>query len=182
MLLAICDGMGKGTEAQQVSDTAISLIENFYKAGFDNDIILSSVNKLLTITSEDVFSALDICVIDLDLGAADFVKVGAPEGLIKHTLETEVLKSGALPLGILEEIQPTIIKKMLIDTDLIVMLSDGVIDGFDNLDVLNQYINTLKTTNPQTMSEQILDYALKKYKGKPEDDCTVICARTIVRR
>ena len=47
-LLAVCDGMGSGKEAERASESAVSLVENFYKAGFDNELILKSVNRLLT--------------------------------------------------------------------------------------------------------------------------------------
>ena len=176
-MLAICDGMGSGKSAEQTSNLAISLIENFYKAGFDNDIILNSVNKLLSLGSEEVFTALDICVIDLRKSLADFIKVGAPEGYIKNKDSLEIVKTGSLPLGILEEMQPAITKKILLGQDLIIMFSDGVIDSFISRDDFKNYINNLNTLNPQTLAEEILDKALENYKDKPKDDCTVIVAR-----
>jgi stage II sporulation protein E len=176
-LLAICDGMGSGQSAEQTSNLAISLIENFYKAGFDNDIILNSVNKLLSLGSEEVFTALDICVIDLRKSLADFIKVGAPEGFIKNKDSLEVVKTGSLPLGILEEMQPAITKKVLMGQDLIVMFSDGVIDSFMSREEFKNFVNNLNTLNPQTLAEEILDKALENYKDKPKDDCTVVVAR-----
>lgn len=181
VLLAICDGMGSGAEAQKTSDVAISLIENFYKAGFDNEIILSSVNRLLSINSEEVYSALDLCVVDLKSSSADFIKVGAPEGFLKHKTETEILKSGALPLGILEEMKPTIIKKLLDSSDILVMCSDGVLGCYESLENFNVFVNNISTNNPQTIADLILDQALLKCRNQPQDDCTVICARVFPR-
>jgi stage II sporulation protein E len=180
-LLAICDGMGSGEEAERTSNLAISLIENFYKAGFDNDIILNSVNKLLSLGNEEVFTALDICVIDLRKSLSDFIKVGAPEGFIKNKTQTEIIKTGALPLGILEEMQPAITKKALTGEDLIIMFSDGVVDSFNSRDEFKIFVNDTDTINPQTLAEDILDRALENYKDKPEDDCTVIVARVFPR-
>jgi stage II sporulation protein E len=176
-MLAICDGMGSGETAEQTSNLAISLIENFYKAGFENDIILSSVNKLLSLGNEEAFTALDICVIDLRKSIADFIKVGAPEGYIKNKSNLEVVKTGALPLGILEEMQPSITKRALQNQDLIVMFSDGVIDSFTSREEFKNFVNNLDTINPQTIAENILDKALENYKDKPKDDCTVTVAR-----
>lgn len=82
-LLAVCDGMGSGKEAERASESAVSLVENFYKAGFDNELILKSVNRLLTSVNDETFTAVDICVVDLMKGTADFIKLGAPQGLIK---------------------------------------------------------------------------------------------------
>lgn len=181
VLLAICDGMGSGENAQKTSDTAISLIENFYKAGFDNEIILNSVNKFLSIGSDENYSALDLCVVDLKTSSADFVKVGAPEGLIRHKTETEILNSGALPLGILEEMKPTIIKKMMTNDDMIIICSDGVIDSFGSVELLQQFVGNTDTTNPQTLSNLILEEAITKSNKQLKDDCTVVCARVFDR-
>lgn len=181
ILLAICDGMGSGENAQKTSDTALSLIENFYKAGFDNEIILNSVNKFLSIGSDENYSALDLCIVDLKTSSADFVKVGAPEGIIRHKTETEVLSSGALPLGILEEMKPTIIKKMMTSDDIIVLCSDGIIDSFGSIELLQNFVGKTTTTNPQTLSALILDEAIAQSHKQLKDDCTVICARVFDR-
>ncbi|MEG2541369.1 MAG: hypothetical protein RSB59_06355, partial [Clostridia bacterium] len=61
-LFAISDGMGSGEAAYKASRDTISMIESFYRAGFDNSIILSLVNKLLKLNSEECFSSLDISV------------------------------------------------------------------------------------------------------------------------
>ncbi|PKK95997.1 MAG: hypothetical protein CVV59_00855 [Tenericutes bacterium HGW-Tenericutes-4] len=176
-MFAICDGMGSGKEAEQTSNLAISLIENFYKAGFENEIILTSVNKLLSLGNEEVFTALDICVVDLRKSIADFIKVGAPEGYIKNKENVDIVKTGSLPLGILEEMQPAITKKVLVGQDLIVMFSDGVIDSFVSRDSFKNFLNTITTINPQTFAEEILDQVLENYANEPKDDCTVIAAR-----
>ncbi len=181
VLLALCDGMGSGEQAQNTSDTAISLIENFYKAGFDNEIILNSVNRFLSINSEENYSALDLCVVDLNSATADLVKVGAPEGLIKHSGETEILQAGALPLGILEEIKPSIIKKNINSQDMIIMCSDGIVDSFGGIEQLQKFVSLIDTTNPQTMSDEILAKAIELSSKKLKDDCTVIAARIFER-
>ena len=181
VLLAICDGMGAGEKAKQTSDTAINLIENFYKAGFDNDIILNSVNKFLNLNSDENYSALDLCVVDLKTSSADFVKVGAPEGIIKHNVGSEVLQAGALPLGILDEMKPVIDKKFLCASDMIVMCSDGVIDAFGGIENLKNYIDSVDTINPQVLSDLVLKQVMNYSLDQPKDDCTIICARVFDR-
>ncbi|MCL2177525.1 MAG: SpoIIE family protein phosphatase, partial [Firmicutes bacterium] len=83
-MLSVCDGMGSGELARRASNTAITLVENFYKAGFENDLILSSVNRLLSINAEEVFTSVDICVVDLIASKADFIKIGSACGYIKR--------------------------------------------------------------------------------------------------
>ena len=92
-LLALCDGMGSGKFANKTSAMTLGLIENFYKVGFDNEIILDSVNKLLSINNQENYSTLDVCLLDLDKEIADFIKVGAPFGIIKRENNIEIVET-----------------------------------------------------------------------------------------
>lgn len=181
VLLGICDGMGNGQNAKITSDTAISLIENFYKAGFDNETVLSSVNKLLTLNADEKFSAIDLCIVDLNLASADFIKLGSPESILKRKDNIEILCSSALPLGILDEIKPTIIKKLINYEDMIILCSDGVVDSFSSVDEFSIFVNGLETLNPQVLSDAIMERVVQNYNNEMKDDCTVICARVFPR-
>lgn len=178
-LLALCDGMGSGTEAEKISNTAISLVENFYKAGFDNDLILGSVNKLLSSNSDEVFTALDICVVDLFSGAADFIKIGAPCGLIKTANGIEYISSGSLPMGVLEEMKPTITKKALCSGDHLVLFSDGILDAYgDKTEIAKELaVNTL--ANPQLIADKLMNRAMELSENAAKDDMTVIVAKIL---
>jgi len=174
VLMALNDGMGSGEGAQKTSEVSLNLIENFYRAGFDNDIILNSVNKLLTINSEETFSALDICVIDFKKEIIDFIKLGAPVGFIKKDKNIEVIESGSLPIGILEEISPATTKKVVEGDEIIVLVSDGVIENFKGDEKLMDFISNLNSTNPQTICDRIIEECKKE---EILDDCTVLALR-----
>lgn len=176
-MLAISDGMGSGEDAEKISNLTISLVENFYKANFDSEIILSSVNKLVALGNKDNFSALDVCMLDLNSGVADFIKLGACEGYIKHKEETTVIPSGALPLGVLDQIEPKITKTALNNGDFVVLTSDGVADSFNEEESLLDFINNLKTINPQAIAENILERAVLLNSGLPKDDMTVLVCK-----
>lgn len=181
-MLALCDGMGSGENANKSSELAISLVENFYKAGFDNDIILNSVNKLLSINNEESYTALDIGVIDLTNNFADFIKVGAPVGFIKHKTTTDIIQAGALPMGILSEMQPNITKTVLQDGDIIVLVTDGITDAFDSGEKLCNYINNISSLNPQEIADNILDKAVSLNGGVALDDMTVLTCRVYSKK
>ena len=176
-MFALCDGMGSGEKAEKASSLAIGLIENFYKAGFDNDIILSSVNKLLSLNREEVFSALDICVMDLKQGIADFIKMGAPNSFIKHESEISMVESGALPLGIVQDAPPAINKTVLSTGDYVFLCTDGITDSFESNEKLKEFINNLKATNPQTLAETLVEKAVENSGGSAGDDMTVLVAK-----
>ena len=174
VLMALNDGMGSGENAQHTSELSLNLIENFYRAGFDNDIILNSVNKLLTINSEETFSALDIVVIDFKKEIVDFIKLGAPVGFIKKDTNIEIVESGSLPIGILEEISPATTKKVIEGNEIIIMVSDGVIENFKGDEKLVEFLCNLNTTNPQTICDRIIEECKKE---EILDDCTVLALR-----
>lgn len=177
-MVSICDGMGSGESAHNISKLTITLIENFYRAGFDNDIIISSVNKLLSLTEEELFSTIDLCIIDSTKNIYDFIKLGATSGYLKrHRGECEEIKSNGLPVGVLEEIRPHITKKLINPFDMLVFVSDGVSDSFENKCDLGTFILNQDTINPQTLSEEILEKALVLNDNIAKDDMTVVCVR-----
>ena len=176
-LMALCDGMGAGQSAERLSNTALQLIENFYKAGFDNMTILTSVNKFLAYTGEESFSALDICIINLRECSCDLIKLGAPYGIIKHGIESEIIQGGTLPMGILEEAKPAVFRKLLHANDMIILSTDGVTDVFADTENYKAFVNSINTSNPQVMADEIMNYCIKADKNAPHDDMSVICAR-----
>ena len=180
-LLALCDGMGAGTNAHKLSAMTLGLIENFYKVGFDNDTILESVNKLLSINNQENYSTLDVCLIDLENELADFIKVGAPCGVVKQENSVRVIEGGALPIGALDTISPKTTKTTISTKDIVIMATDGITDAFETTESLLEFVSNLATNNPQTIADAILNEAVGLSEMSPKDDMTVLVARTFLK-
>ena len=178
-IFALCDGMGSGEKARLASELSIGIIENLYKAGFNSETIIDCTNNLLTMSATEVFSAIDIGVIDLKNGICDIIKIGAPVGYIKHDNSTEIIQAGALPLGILEELHPSTTKTALCHGDCVIFLSDGVLDAFEDETILQTFVNNFETKNPQTLADAILNEAVHLNRDAPNDDMTVFVVRTL---
>lgn len=178
-MFAICDGMGHGEKASEKSETSVALIENFYKAGFDNEIVLTSVNRLLNLEKDDIFSSLDICTIDLKNGIADFVKMGAANSFVRGEDGCQIISGESLPLGIVDDVHTLTKKFVLRDKDFIIICSDGVTDSFLSDKEMKDFILTIKTANPQEYANMILDRALKNNNGLAIDDMTIIVVKII---
>lgn len=176
-IFAICDGMGSGEKAGEKAETAIGLIENFYKAGIESDIVLSSVNKLMNLEREDIFSSIDICIIDLKDGICDFIKMGASTSYIRGEEGCAIIECSALPAGVLDNAKAITKKVVLKNKDFIVLCSDGVNDCFGSDGEFKDYLLTIKTQNPQEMAEEILQKALSINNGYAVDDMTVIVVK-----
>lgn len=172
-LFALSDGMGSGERAADASKKAISMVENFYRAGFDNAVILSLVNRLLCMSGEESFSSIDISVIDTVTGGLDIIKMGAASTFIRRRDGIEVIACEAPPAGILERAKPLTGRHQLYDGDMVVMMSDGVFDALDEQGVA-EVTEEADTSNPQVLADRLLQAALSR---GAEDDCTVLVMR-----
>ena len=181
-LFALCDGMGSGNSAKKASELSIGIIENLYKAGFKSETVIDCANNFLTMASSDVFTALDVGVLDLKNGILDTIKIGGALGFIKHQDNTEIIDAGALPLGILEELRPSISKTVVSHGDNIILMTDGVLDAFENEEVLRNFINNIEIKNPQTMADKILNEAIHLNNQSPNDDMTVFIVRVLEKK
>ena len=173
VLLAVCDGMGSGVEAAGGANAAMALVESFYTAGVDDGVVLDLINKLLAVRNEECFQALDMCVVNLREGHADFIKLGAPESVIRHTDRIQVVEGGALPLGILENVTPKVSRVPIGAGDMIIMCSDGISETI-GVDGVVRMAEQNPTTNPKTLARLTVEDALFVSE---DDDKTVLCAR-----
>ena len=176
-LVALSDGMGSGENAKNVSSVALSLIESFYKAGMKSELILSTVNKLLSVNTEDSFTALDVSVIDLNVGKADFIKYGSPYGFIINDNGVRIIEAGTLPLGILEDLTPSVCSTALSNGDMILLVTDGISDAFKSSNEIIDFLRKIPAKNPQSLADDVLAEALNLSGGKKCDDMTALAVR-----
>lgn len=177
VMIALSDGMGTGALAHYNSSTTISMIESFYKSGLNNNAILSLVNKLLSTYNQESFTCLDMAMIDLNSGICDFIKLGAMPTFIIRSGECIKIEGGALPLGIVEEAEPFIDRKVLLGGDLLVNVSDGIVDSIGE-DGVCLIATRVSQENPQEIADIMLEQSLKM--GAP-DDMTVIVTKIFIK-
>lgn len=181
-LLALSDGMGSGNRASQESSAAIELLEDFMETGFDKDIAIKMINSVLVLKSnEESFSTLDMSIIDLYSGIAEFIKIGAASTFIKREDSVEIIGSSSLPVGILNTVDIDMSKKKLKNGDIIVMVTDGILDSKKEIIEKEQWfskvISKINNKNPQYIAEYILNIAKSNSNNKVQDDMTVLVAR-----
>lgn len=181
-IVALSDGMGAGHKAYAQSKATIGLLEQFIEAGFDKDTAVKFINSILLLKSgDDSFATIDLSVIDLYNGEIEFVKIGAVPTFIKKSSRVEVIRSASLPVGILSNLEFELVHKNMGDGDILIMMSDGVLDAFsddwDSEKVLLKYIQSIDTINPQKIADTILSQAYSKYGENPKDDMLVVVAK-----
>ncbi|MBO4962963.1 MAG: SpoIIE family protein phosphatase [Clostridia bacterium] len=175
-VVAINDGMGSGKKANAISGLSCGLIESFFKAGLNSDLVLKTVNKILAITSTDSFTALDLAIIDLYKGFCEFIKIGSPYGYIIERDGIKIVEASSLPLGTIEEIDFKPAKTNLLSGDMLVLVSDGVADAFGSSTDVLDYLKTLNTLNPQNLADSIVNKACE-LDITPKDDMTALCVK-----
>lgn len=181
-IAALSDGMGSGQKASIQSRATINLLEQLMESGFDKDTAVNLINSILILKSnDDSFSTIDLSVIDLYDGEVEFVKIGAAPTLIKKAGKVETVRSTSLPAGILSNIEMELVHKKVESGDFIIMVSDGVVDAFKKSDendkALIEFLQEIKSINPQQIADNILNEAYALHNGKPGDDMTVLVAK-----
>ncbi|MGN1096870.1 MAG: SpoIIE family protein phosphatase, partial [Christensenellales bacterium] len=173
IMVALSDGMGQGFSAHEASSDTITLVENFYKAGLKSELILPLVNRLLTLKDADDYSTLDIGVIDLNSGFLDVIKLGSSPTFIMSNGNLVKIDSNALPIGILDRINPTTQTVKLSPYELVVMITDGIADALGE-EKLAEILCNEKSFNPQALCDRIMDAAQSQGLN---DDATAIAFR-----
>ena len=173
---AICDGMGSGKKAKARAQTAKSLAEKFFAAGFENKTILETVNKIMLISGgEESYSTIDICEIDGEKGECTFMKTGAPPSFIIRKNKIIKIEGESLPCGILEEIEPYEKKCEIFKGDIIILLSDGITDiAMDTVKFLQGCVYGEDTRD---IVKDILEAGIYLCGGKAADDMTALAIR-----
>ncbi|MBU3192243.1 stage II sporulation protein E [Clostridium bowmanii] len=179
----ISDGMGSGPQAGRESEAAVELIEKFTAAGFSKITAINTVNSIMTLrfSEEEKFSTIDLNSIDLYTGEIDFMKVGAVATFLKSGDSLEIIKSKSLPIGVLDKADIDMQQTKLKNGDIIVMLSDGVMDYDDEnvgrVDWIVDYLGKNNCNNPKELADGLLSEARKLSGNRVKDDMTVLVSK-----
>jgi len=175
-LLVLSDGMGSGERARRESAATVGLLEDFIESGFDKELAVRMINSVLILkSSEESFSTLDICSVDMYTGQAEFIKIGAAETFLLRDGKVSVIRSSSLPIGMLNDVDLEITERELKHGDIILMVTDGVTDAEE--DWLLPALKTCRYANPQDLADHLLAEAVRRSGKAPKDDMTVLAAR-----
>ncbi len=180
--IAISDGMGNGERAHYESNETLQLLQTFLQSGIDEKVAIKSVNSVLSLrTTDEIFSTLDLAMIDLQNASAKFLKIGSTPSFIKRGHKIIRVQASNLPMGILQEFDVDVVSQQLKAGDLLIMMSDGVFEGpkhVENYDAwMKRKIQELETDNPQEVADLIMEEVIRSRSNLIEDDMTVTVAK-----
>ncbi|MEH7343464.1 stage II sporulation protein E [Bacillus sp. JJ1532] len=180
--IAISDGMGNGERAHIESKETLQLLQKILQSGIEEKVAIKSVNSVLALrTTDEIFSTLDLAMIDLQNAGAEFLKIGSTPSFIKRGSKVLKVEASNLPMGIFQEFEVDVVSEQLKAGDLLVMMSDGIFEGpkhVENFDLwMKRKLSELKTEDPQDVADLIMEEVIRSRSGYIEDDMTVVVAK-----
>ena len=184
LLMVLADGMGSGEIADRDSGNLIEALEYLMEAGFEKKSALRLLNTLFVVNYEgESFTTLDMTAINLYTGQCEIMKNGAATTFVRRADRVDMIASNALPVGVDLEAEPDVAIVDLQEGDMIIMVSDGVLDGFYERNMTDgsqedmaTLIENLLCQNPNDMANQILMNALARSTREATDDMSVLVA------
>ena len=179
--MALSDGMGSGNDACEESEQVIELLEQMTEAGFAESSAIRLINSIYMAREETCgFATADIAVLNLYRKSCQFVKCGASTTYLYHQGEMERIEGEALPLGVMNELEPYMRKSDIEAGDYVIMMTDGVADSFLGEQECFEILlwECLKEKlGPQDMADRLLDEAMVRWNMEPEDDLSVMVVK-----
>ena len=178
-LLALSDGMGVGKRANSTSQRTLAWLERLLLAEVGIEEAVQMVNALLLLNStEEEFATLDLAVADLRQGELCLVKMGSPASFLKRGDRVMVLKGENPPVGILEHLDLRVRKLKLLAGDVLVMVTDGVLDACfhaaEKEKWLAHILQTCPADGPQEMADYLISRAAACYRRHPDDMSVIV--------
>lgn len=179
----ISDGEGNGRNASKSSKNVIDMLERLLSGGFDECGAIEIINSILKLKSDSQNSStLDNMMIDLKTGYSQYIKLGAAPTYIIHEGKIVTINNMNIPVGVSDNPDYLPISRKLIDKDIVVQISDGVLH--EGLDISNNYFTEyLKTIDVNKTAKQITDEiyrnVLRENKNILNDDVTIIVTKII---
>ena len=182
LAIMLSDGMGSGSSAAAESGATIKLIKQLLRAGYGAEPAIRTVNSVMMGREpEDSFATLDILEIDLYSRQAKLIKIGAAPGFWVRGDKVEIIRSHSLPVGIVNEISTFSRHEKLAVGDLLVMVTDGIIDAHretdENEDWVASVLGEIIDLPPGEVAELLVKLARGGENGHVLDDMTVLAIR-----
>ncbi|MBQ9805374.1 MAG: SpoIIE family protein phosphatase [Clostridia bacterium] len=174
----INDGMGAGREAAATSNLCSVFLEKMLRAGNRANTSVRVLNNLVCSRSSDSVrecsSTVDLLELDLMTGDCVFIKSGAAPSFVVRQGTVHRLECGSAPIGILNGIEAQSTAFCLKEGDLVVMISDGILQDDSECGWLMSYLAASEDRTPEELVAQIMS---RSSDSERHDDCSVIALR-----
>ena len=179
VVMSLSDGMGSGLGASKESETVVGLLEQLLEAGFAKETAVRLINSVMVLQNQQLqmYSTIDLCVVDLFEGSCELLKVGAAATFIKSEAGVEAVASTSLPMGMMQTMDYDRVFRKLESGDRLIMMTDGVLDtleGENREEIMAALIAQIQTANSSELARRILERTLEQGENGARDDMTIL--------
>ncbi len=169
----LCDGMGSGDEAAYTSGICAEYLTCMLSCSNPKEMTLEMLNSVLREERGENSSTVDIFELDTYTGDGCFLKSGAAPSYVCRGKNVYRISAKTIPIGITEKIGAEKIRFKLRRGDVVVMLSDGIVDDDSDSRLVVETLCRRTTQDPCDVATAILCAAKAKHDRR--DDMTVVC-------
>ncbi len=167
----LCDGMGSGTEAAYTSGICTEYLSSMLEHSNPKELTVQMLNAVLREQMGECSSTVDLFELDTYTGQGCFIKSGAAPSFVCRDKNVYRVAARTIPIGITEHIKAEKIKFRLREGDIVVMVSDGVVEGPEEGRLVVEALCRRTTSDPFDIAAALLSEAKTKYNCR--DDMTV---------
>lgn len=153
----ICDGMGSGKTAAATSRLSCVFLEKMLRSGASKTVCLEMLNNLLLSKNDETFSGIDLLEIDKLNGSAYFIKAGAAPSFVLRKSRLYKICSETPPVGIIPTFSAESTRFALEKDDVIIMVSDGVIQSDSDGLWLSELIHLDTENEPALLASKLIE-------------------------
>lgn len=178
VVMSLADGMGSGVGACRESEKVIELLEQFLDAGFPQETAVRMINSCMLLQNrQQMFSTIDLCMVDLYNAKCDMIKSGAASTFIKRGNEIEVIPSSTFPAGMMQQSDYESMHRQLESGSTVIMMTDGVLealpeDGREQLMV--ELIGKTASRNAKEYARRLMEKVYLMQRLQARDDMTIL--------
>jgi len=181
-MMLLSDGMGTGIEANKISNSLVELFSEMSRIGLNPGLVTNMLGSFIQyISNTEKIVTLDTLSIDLLTGECELLKIGGAPTFIIRKKNVEIIYCDSLPLGILDRVDFLEERRLLEPGDIIVSVSDGVVDS--KRDMINKeywissFLKRLDIDEPQVIAEELLAKTVENYNNVIKDDVTIVVSK-----
>ena len=168
----LCDGMGSGKEAAYTSGVCAEYLSSMLGYSNPKELTIEMLNAVLREREGECSSTVDLFELDTYTGEGCFIKSGAAPSFVCRGKNVYKVASRTIPIGITERIGAEKIKFRLKRGDIVVMVSDGIVEGPDEGRLVVEALCRRTSPDPFDIAASVL--ARAKSATGARDDMTVL--------
>lgn len=183
-IMVLSDGMGVGEEANKMSSSLVDMFVDMEQTGLNPGAVTNILSSFMQhISKTEKIITIDALTVNLLTGECEFFKIGGAPSFIIRKDSIDIVCCDSLPLGILDRVDFFEQKRMLEPGDIVVTVSDGVMDSKRN--VINKefwisgFLRDLDISEPEVIAEELLEKTVENYGGAVKDDITIIVQKLV---